>query len=67
MEAQVKMRLGWVEHYQKSGNISLTSRRCGISRLTLTKWLKRFQQQGMSGLLNQSRRPKYCPPHQSHT
>jgi transposase InsO family protein len=62
MEAQVKMRLGWVEHYQKSGNISLSSRRCGISRVTLTKWLNRFQQQGMSGLLNQSRRPQRCPP-----
>jgi transposase len=62
MEAQVKMRLGWIEHYQKSGNISLSSRRCGISRVTLTKWLNRFQQRGMSGLSNQSRRPRRCPP-----
>jgi transposase InsO family protein len=61
MEAQVKMRLGWIEHYQKSGNMSLTSRRCGISRLTLMKWLKRYQKQGIAGLLGHSRRPLRCP------
>lgn len=61
MEAQVKMRLGWVKHYQQTGNVSLTSRRCGVSRPTLSKWLKRYQQQGIDGLLNRSRRPHHCP------
>ncbi|MEM6446234.1 MAG: IS481 family transposase [Cyanobacteria bacterium P01_D01_bin.123] len=62
MEVQVRMRLGWVKHYQHSDNMSLTSRRCGISRRTLSTWLKRYQQQGFSGLLDQSRRPHRCPP-----
>jgi transposase InsO family protein len=62
MEAAVKMRLGWVQHYQKSGNASLTSRRCGISRPTLRKWFSRYIQQGIAGLIDQSRRPHHCPP-----
>jgi transposase InsO family protein len=61
MEAVVKMRLGWVEHYQKSGNLSLSSRRCGVSRRTLYKWVQRHQNQGVDGLKDQSRRPKRCP------
>jgi transposase InsO family protein len=56
------MRLGWVKHYQQTGNVSLTSRRCGVSRPTLSKWLKRYQHQGIDGLLNRSRRPHRCPP-----
>jgi transposase len=61
MEPQVKMRLGWIEHYQKSQNLSLTSRRCGISCLTLMKWLHRFRQQGVAELSSRSRRPLRCP------
>jgi transposase InsO family protein len=62
MDAQVKMRFGWIKHYQQTGNVSLTSRRCGVSRPTLNKWLKRYRQEGMDGLLDQSRRPHRCPP-----
>lgn len=62
MDAQVKMRLQWVELYQKTGNASLTCRRCGISRPTLRKWSQRYEQQGLAGLQDQSRHPKNCPP-----
>ncbi len=62
MAPTVKMRLGWVQHYEKTGNASLTSRRCGISRPTLRKWVGRYQAEGLEGLLDQSHRPKRCPP-----
>jgi transposase InsO family protein len=62
MDTTVKMRLGWVQHYEKTGNASLTSRRCGISRPTLRKWVSRYQVAGLQGLLDRSHRPKRCPP-----
>lgn len=62
METKVKMRLGWVQPYEKTGNASLTSRRCGISRPTLRKWVSRYQVAGLQGLLDRSHRPKRCPP-----
>lgn len=58
MDAKVKMRLTWVQLYEKTANFSLTSRHCGISRPTLRKWVTRYQQLGLDGLLDQSRRPK---------
>ena len=62
MDPKVKMRLGWVQFYQKTDNFSLTSRRCGISRPTLRKWVSRYQESGLEGLLDRSRRPKRCRP-----
>jgi len=62
MDAKVKMRLQWVQRYRKTGHASVTSRRCGISRPTLRKWNQRYEQQGLEGLQDQSRRPKNCPP-----
>ena len=37
-------------------------RRCGISRPTLRKWVRRYQESGIEGLEDQSRRPKICAP-----
>lgn len=34
-------------------------RRCGISRPTLRKWWKRYQEYGVEGLNSQSRRPHH--------
>jgi transposase InsO family protein len=62
MDPKVKMRLGWVQFYEKTGNFSLTSRRCGISRPTLRKWVSRYQESGLEGLLDRSHRPKRCRP-----
>lgn len=62
MDAKVKMRLQWVQLYRKTDNASVTCRRCGISRPTLRKWTQRYEQQGLEGLQDQSRRPKNCPP-----
>ena len=60
MDPKVKMRLGWVQFYKKTDTFSLTSRRCGISRPTLRKWVSRYQESGLEGLLDRSRRPKHC-------
>jgi transposase-like protein len=62
MEQKIKMRLQWVEMYQQTQNAGLVCRRCGISRPTLQKWIRRYEQLGLEGLKDQSRRPKSCGP-----
>lgn len=62
MEPKIKMRLQWVQLYQTSQNAGLVCRRCGISRPTLRKWVRRYEQLGLDGLQDHSRRPKSCPP-----
>src|ERR1044072_1195383 len=48
-------RLGWIRLYEQVGNAGLVCRRCGISRPTLRKWWRRFQQHGDKGLSSKSR------------
>ena len=47
----------WVKTYHQTGDAGLTCRRCGISRPTLRKWVRRFAAKGEAGLRSQSRRP----------
>ncbi len=61
MDRDVRMRLLWVELYQKLGDAGLTCRRCGISRPTLRKWVRRFETHGVDGLKALSRRPLSLP------
>lgn len=61
MDREIQQRLQWVRLCQETGNAGLVCRRCGISRPTLRKWWKRFQQDGESGLVNRSRRPHHSP------
>ena len=42
-------------------NHSVVCLKCGISRPTLRKWLRRYREQGMEGLSSGSRRPKSSP------
>lgn len=60
-EATLRARLSWVKHYEASKNAGLTCLRCGISRPTLRKWWRRYQQSGEAGLHSQSRRRKTTP------
>lgn len=62
MEQKVKMRLGWVQMYSQTQNAGKVCRRCGISRPTLRKWVRRYQEIGLEGLVDQSRRLKTCEP-----
>lgn len=61
MSREVKQRLAWVQLYEQTGNAGLTCRRCGISRPTLRKWWRRYQEEGIQGLESRSRRPKEIP------
>lgn len=46
---------------QEGANIQELCRRYGISRTTGYKWLKRFEEEGATGLIDQSRRPLSSP------
>ena len=53
--------MAWIALYEKVGVAGTVCRRCGISRPTLRKWLRRFTQHGLSGLESRSRRPHSTP------
>jgi len=46
---------------QEGANIKELCRRYNISRTTAYKWLKRFEEEGAAGLIDQSRRPLSSP------
>lgn len=56
-----KTRLHWIKLYETVKDAGIVCRRCGISRPTLRKWLKRYQEKGESGLIELSRRPHNFP------
>ncbi len=58
-KAKRKMKiLDW--HREHGNNQSLTSRHWGIGRMTLYRWIKRFKRLGVTGLNDNSTRPKHC-------
>ena len=61
MERIIKTRLGWVKLYKKTGNAGLVFRHCGVSRPTLRKWVRRYEEHGIDGLADQSKKPKTSP------
>ena len=61
MEAEIKKRLKWVRLYETCQDAGLVCLRCGISRPTLRKWLRRYTEQGVAGLIGHSRRPHSMP------
>lgn len=61
MDRNIKMRLGWVELFDQTKNAGLVCRRCGISRPTLRKWVRRHEAYGLEGLQDQSKRPHNSP------
>jgi transposase InsO family protein len=61
MTKDIRMRLSWVQLYLDSGDAGLVCRRCGISRPTLRKWLRRFREQDLEGLKELNRRPNHSP------
>jgi len=50
-----------VETYHETKSIRKTAKMLGISRNTVRKWVRRFLQNGYTGLLSLSRRPKTSP------
>ncbi len=61
MDQIQKIRLNYIKLYQELGNAGLVCLRCGISRPTLRKWLKRYNLQGVEGLLDRSHKPNHSP------
>lgn len=61
MDQEIRKRLEWVKLYQATKNAGLTCSRCGISRPTLRKWAKRYEEFGIDGLESKSRRPHHSP------
>ena len=61
MERIIKTRLAWVKLYKETGNAGLVCRRCGVSRPTLRKWVRRYKEHGIDGVADQSKKPKTSP------
>jgi len=56
MNNEVKKCLEWVKLYESIGVAGVVCMRCGISRPTLRKWIKRYKEFGIDGLNEHSRR-----------
>jgi transposase InsO family protein len=61
MDPEARKRLRWIELFLKTKNQKLTCLKCGISRPTLRVWVRRYEQQGVQGLIDRSRRPISSP------
>ena len=61
MNREIQQPLQWIRLYEESGDAGFVCRRCGISRPTLRKWWRRYQELGEAGLHSLSRRPKTFP------
>jgi len=57
MEARRRL----VETYTETGNFTATAHQWHTSRTVVRKWVRRYQQKGLSGLVDASRRPHHCP------
>jgi DNA-binding GntR family transcriptional regulator len=54
-------RARWIEAYRQSGNAGRVCTEFGISRPTLRKWLRRYEELGPDGLHEENRRPLHSP------
>ncbi len=55
-------RLAMIRYCQEvSGNVAKTCRHYGVSRPTYYKWLRRYEEDGIEGLRDTSRRPHTSP------
>jgi transposase len=61
MNTETRKRLGWVQLYEETNDAGYVCRRCGISRPTLRKWLKRYKEVGLDGLKGQRKKPEHSP------
>lgn len=58
LSKEAKLRLQWMDHYQKTKNVSLTCRHFGISRQLFYYWLKRYDPKNLYTLEDKDRAPK---------
>jgi len=55
---KVKVRLKFIQYYQKTENVSKNCRYFGISKNTFYKWYKRYLKEGIEGLYDRPKTPK---------
>jgi transposase InsO family protein len=63
-QKQIKMRLSWLNDYQKYQNVYKVSRKHGITPKTYYKWLNRYKVAGgdVNALIDRSRKPLNSHP-----
>ena len=61
MDKQIQARLTWIKLYEHKQDAGYVCRHCGISRPTLRKWYNHYQENGIDGLKNLSKRPHNSP------
>jgi transposase InsO family protein len=62
LRKRAERRLAIIRHAQEvSGSISKTCRYYGISRQCFYKWLRRYEEHGLEGLMDRSRAALSCP------
>lgn len=57
----VNFRYKFIQHAEHTGNVALTCRYFGISRVKFYKWKKRFDKHGTAGLCDQPKTPHKSP------
>ena len=57
----VESRMEAVIRQKEGERVSVLSREYGVSRQTIYKWIKRFDEEGACGLFDRSRRPRRSP------
>ena len=50
-------RKEWIKIFERTKSVTITSRRSGVPRSTIYRWINRFQKEGESGLKSRSRKP----------
>lgn len=61
MDKKIKARANWVNLYIKTKDAGYVCHKCGVSRPTLRKWYRHYQQEGVQGLIEQSKKPHSSP------
>ena len=61
-DRQVRRRLAILHHAEEvTGNVAMTCRYYGITRQSFYVWKRRYDELGLEGLKDRSRRPKVSP------
>ena len=62
LQRQAKHRLAILKHAEEvSGNVTATCRYYGISRTRFYRWRNRYEELGLAGLRDRSRKPHHSP------